>query len=74
MARAYDSSGYVFMDPESEINTYTYRPGTDETPSGSRSEGLPVVNIYDASGTLVFHHEGSTNDWYDITTALDELL
>lgn len=73
-ASAYESEGFVFMDPESEISTYSYRPGIDEEPSGSRSEGLPVVNIYDETGTLVYHHEGSTNDWYDITGALDELL
>lgn len=73
-ASAYDNAGYVFMDPEQNLSTYSYRPGIDETPPGSRTEGLPVVNIYDETGTLVFHHEGSTNEWRDITTALDGLL
>ncbi|MBK8172557.1 MAG: hypothetical protein IPK60_19765 [Sandaracinaceae bacterium] len=70
----YETPGYVFMDPTNDLSTYNYRPGTDEEPAGSRTEGLPVVNIYDATGTLVFHHEGATNRWRDITDALDDLI
>lgn len=73
-AETYDNAGYVFMDPTNSLSTYNYRPGVDETPPGSRTEGLPVVNIYDETGTLVFHHEGSTNNWRDITAELDVLL
>lgn len=74
-AEMYDSAGYVFMDPMMNLSTYTYRVGIDEMPpSGPRTESLPTVNIYDATGVLVFHHEGSTNNWLDITTALDDLL
>lgn len=73
-AAAYDSEGFTFMDPLQRMSTYTYRPGIDETPPATRSESLPTVNVYDATGTLVYHHEGATNHWRDITTALDELL
>ena len=73
-AAEYDSAGYVFMDPMRNLSTYTYRMGVDETPPGSHTEALPTVNIYDAAGTLVFHHEGATNHWRDITVALDGLL
>lgn len=73
-AQEYDNAGYVFMDPTRNLSTYNYRPGVDETPPGSRTEALPVVNVYDNTGTLVFHHEGSTNNWHDIANALDDLL
>jgi len=73
-AAEYNTGEYTFMDPMQALSTYSYTPGVDETPPSSRSESLPIVNIYDSTGTLVFHHEGATNNWRDITTALDGLL
>jgi len=73
-ASEYNTGEYTFMDPTRAVSTYNYTPGIDETPPATRTESLPVVNIYDSTGTLVFHHEGETSNWRDITTALDGLL
>lgn len=74
-AEQYGLQGYTFMDPQRKISMYSYRQGIDEEPSGSSTLALPVVQIYDATGTLVAMHQGADpGSWTRARATLDELL
>jgi hypothetical protein len=73
-ASEYGTEGMTFVDPERTTSTYTYRPGLDEDPPSSNSNSLPVVHVYDATGTIRNVLEGGTDNWSAVTEALDVIL